>query len=55
MYKRFSVEVIQEQKRSHTLMLSRLSKVAVIFKNSFFNDFFVPDFYLLQWIIKHLT
>jgi len=32
MYKRFSVEVIQEQKRSHTLMLSRLSKVAVIFK-----------------------
>jgi hypothetical protein len=31
MYKRFSVLVIQEQKRSHKLALSRLSKVAVMF------------------------
>jgi hypothetical protein len=30
MYKRFSVLVIQEQKRSHKLVLSLLSKVAVI-------------------------
>jgi hypothetical protein len=31
MYRRFSVLVIQEQKRSHKLALSRLSKVAVMF------------------------
>ena len=37
MYKRFSVEVIQEQKRSHTDTLSRRSKVAVILKISFVN------------------
>ena len=30
MYKRFSVLVIQAEKRSHTETLSRLSKVAVI-------------------------
>jgi len=30
-----SVDVIQEQKRSHKLTLSRLSKVAVILLNSF--------------------
>jgi hypothetical protein len=31
-YRRFSVLVIQVQKRSHRLALSRLSKVAVIIK-----------------------
>jgi hypothetical protein len=31
MYKRFSVLVIQVQNRSHTLALSRLCKVVVIF------------------------
>ena len=30
MYKRFSVEVIHEQKRPHTVALARRSKVAVI-------------------------
>jgi hypothetical protein len=38
MYKRLSVDVIQEQKRSHKLTLSRLSKVAVILLNSFVNN-----------------
>jgi hypothetical protein len=32
MYKRFSVEVIHEQKRPHTVAFSRRSKVAVIIK-----------------------
>ena len=32
MYKRFSVLVIHSQKRAHRLVLSRLSKIAVIIK-----------------------
>jgi hypothetical protein len=39
MYKRLSFDVIQEQKRSHKLTLSRLSKVAVILLNSFVNNY----------------
>ena len=34
MYKRFSVEVIQEQKRPHTVAFARRSKVAVIIKKN---------------------
>ena len=50
MYKRFSVLVIQAEKRSHTETLSRLSKVAVIKKFYYYNSSQV--FNLLIIIIK---
>ena len=37
MYKRFSVLVIHSQKRAQRLVLSRLSKIAVMIKISFIN------------------
>jgi hypothetical protein len=51
MYRRFSVLVIHEQKRSQTLALARLSKVAVIFR--FFVKVIViyfPSIYCTCWI-----
>ena len=53
MYKRFSVLVIQPQKRSHKETLSRLSKVAVIKKFYKYNSSQVID--LLFRIIKHTS
>ena len=50
MYKRFSVLVIQPQKRSHNETLSRLSKVAVIKKFYKYNSSQVMN--LLITIIK---
>src|SRR5210317_2261982 len=50
MYKRFSVLVIQAEKRSHNETLSRLSKVAVINKFLYYNSSQV--FNLLIYIIK---
>ena len=50
MYKRFSVLVIQAEKRSHTETLSRLSKVAVIKIFYYYNSSQVLN--LLETIIK---
>jgi hypothetical protein len=44
MYKRFSVLVTHSQKRAQRLVLSRLSKIAVIIK-TFLNFFLFKEFF----------